>query len=82
AAYVMYTSGSTGNPKGVVVEQRNVVRLVKQAGYIPFSAEDRMAQTGAIGFDASTFEVFGALLNGGSLYPIPRETLLDAPALA
>ncbi|EPY10990.1 amino acid adenylation domain-containing protein [Paenibacillus alvei A6-6i-x] len=82
AAYVMYTSGSTGNPKGVVVEQRNVVRLVKQAGYIPFSAEDRMAQTGAIGFDASTFEVFGALLNGGSLYPISRETLLDAPALA
>ncbi|NOJ74062.1 non-ribosomal peptide synthetase, partial [Paenibacillus alvei] len=82
AAYVMYTSGSTGNPKGVVVEQRNVVRLVRQAGYIPFSAEDRMAQTGAIGFDASTFEVFGALLNGGSLYPIPRETLLDAPALA
>ncbi|QHZ48659.1 non-ribosomal peptide synthetase [Bacillus sp. NSP9.1] len=77
-AYYIYTSGSTGKPKGVMVEHRNIVRLVKNAGYIPLHADVRMAQTGAVSFDASTFEVFGALLNGGTLYPVPKETLLDA----
>jgi amino acid adenylation domain-containing protein/non-ribosomal peptide synthase protein (TIGR01720 family) len=76
-AYVIYTSGSTGQPKGVMVEHRNVVRLVKNAGYIPFDDSCRMAQTGAISFDASTFELFGALLHGGTLYPVPKSTLLD-----
>ncbi|KAA6449502.1 non-ribosomal peptide synthetase [Bacillus swezeyi] len=76
-AYYIYTSGSTGKPKGVMVEHRNIVRLVKNAGYIPLHEDVRMAQTGAVSFDASTFEVFGALLNGGTLYPVPKETLLD-----
>ncbi|MGG6314569.1 amino acid adenylation domain-containing protein, partial [Paenibacillus macerans] len=81
-AYIIYTSGSTGQPKGVMVEHRNVVRLVQNAGFIPFGAQDRMAQTGAISFDASTFELFGALLNGGTLYPVPKEILLDAAGFA
>ncbi|MHC5290487.1 lichenysin non-ribosomal peptide synthetase LicB [Bacillus licheniformis] len=76
-AYYIYTSGSTGKPKGVMVEHRNIVRLVKNAGYIPLKSDVKMAQTGAVSFDASTFEVFGALLNGGTLYPVPKETLLD-----
>ncbi|MCY7855055.1 amino acid adenylation domain-containing protein, partial [Bacillus sonorensis] len=76
-AYCIYTSGSTGRPKGVMVEHRNIVRLVKNAGYIPLHKEVNMAQTGAVSFDASTFEVFGALLNGATLYPVPKETLLD-----
>ncbi|MDB4867900.1 MAG: lchAA, partial [Cohnella sp.] len=76
-AYVIYTSGSTGQPKGVMVQHRNVVRLVKNAGYVPFDDSCRMAQTGAISFDASTFELFGALLHGGTLYPVPKSTLLD-----
>ncbi|MEC0494506.1 non-ribosomal peptide synthetase [Bacillus glycinifermentans] len=79
-AYCIYTSGSTGKPKGVMVEHRNIVRLVKNAGYIPLHAEVNMAQTGAVSFDASTFEVFGALLNGATLFPVPKETLLDARA--
>ncbi|MEC0235535.1 amino acid adenylation domain-containing protein [Paenibacillus kribbensis] len=81
-AYVIYTSGSTGRPKGVMVEQRNVIRLVKDAGYIPFGEEERMAQTGAISFDASTFELFGALLHGAGLYLVPKDTLLDGDAFA
>ncbi|PZE20567.1 non-ribosomal peptide synthetase [Paenibacillus xerothermodurans] len=81
-AYVIYTSGSTGQPKGVMVEHRNVVRLVKNAGYIPLDDDCRMAQTGSISFDASTFEMFGALLNGGTLYPVPKSTLLDAHGFA
>ncbi|ANY69397.1 non-ribosomal peptide synthetase [Paenibacillus sp. BIHB 4019] len=81
-AYVMYTSGSTGRPKGVMVSQRNVVRLVKNAGYIPFHDKMKMAQTGAISFDASTFEIFGALLHGASLHPVPKSVLLDAAEFA
>lgn len=80
-AYVIYTSGSTGQPKGVMVEHRNVVRLVKNSNYIPFSNNTKMAQTGAVSFDASTFEIFGALLNGGTLYPVPKAVLLDVVEL-
>jgi amino acid adenylation domain-containing protein len=76
-AYVMYTSGSTGIPKGVMVEHRNVVRLVKNTNYVPFEPGDRILPTGALEFDASTFEVWGALTNGLQLYPVPKHVLLD-----
>ncbi|TOF85850.1 hypothetical protein CGJ12_23285, partial [Vibrio parahaemolyticus] len=81
-AYIMYTSGSTGKPKGVMIEHKSILRLVKNAGYVPVTEEDRMAQTGAVSFDAGTFEVFGALLNGAALYPVKKETLLDAKQFA
>ncbi|WP_439846177.1 surfactin non-ribosomal peptide synthetase SrfAB [Bacillus spizizenii] len=80
--YIMYTSGSTGKPKGVMIEHKSILRLVKNAGYVPVHEEDRMAQTGAVSFDAGTFEVFGALLNGAALYPVKKETLLDAKQFA
>ena len=76
-AYVMYTSGSTGKPKGVMVEHQNIVRLVKNTNYIEFKEDDRILQTGAIVFDASTFEIWGALLNGLSLYLVDEEVILD-----
>ncbi|MCP4217480.1 MAG: amino acid adenylation domain-containing protein, partial [bacterium] len=75
--YVLYTSGSTGLPKGVMVRQRNVVRLVKNTNYVEFNPGQRLLQTGALEFDASTFEIWGALLNGLSLYLEPREHILD-----
>lgn len=64
-AYVMYTSGSTGTPKGVEVPQRAVVRLVCGANYLPLGPDTRMLHAAPLGFDASTLEIWGALLNGG-----------------
>ncbi|MCK4259871.1 MAG: amino acid adenylation domain-containing protein, partial [Halanaerobiales bacterium] len=67
-AYVIYTSGSTGKPKGVMIENKNVVRLVKNTNYIKFTRKDKILQTGTLAFDASTFEIWGALLNGLELH--------------
>jgi amino acid adenylation domain-containing protein/non-ribosomal peptide synthase protein (TIGR01720 family) len=73
-AYVMYTSGSTGRPKGVSVIHRGVVRLVKQTNYASFSAEEVFLQLAPISFDASTFEIWGSLLNGARLVIMPPHT--------
>ncbi|MFB4394932.1 MULTISPECIES: amino acid adenylation domain-containing protein, partial [unclassified Pseudomonas] len=64
-AYVMYTSGSTGTPKGVQVPHRAIVRLVINNGFADFNAQDRIALAANPAFDASTLEIWGALLNGG-----------------
>jgi len=77
-AYVMYTSGSTGRPKGTCVTHRNVVRLVRETGYIEFSAAEVFLQLAPISFDAATLEVWGSLLNGARLCVMPPET----PSLA
>jgi len=66
-AYILFTSGSTGQPKGVVVPHRAVVRLVKDANYVDIGARDCFLQFAPVSFDASTFEIWGALLNGASL---------------
>lgn len=79
-AYILYTSGSTGTPKGVIVSHKNVIRLVKADNYAKLKADDVILSTGAISFDATTFEYWGALLNGGRLIVCPQGTLLD-PAL-
>jgi tyrocidine synthetase-3 len=76
-AYIIYTSGSTGNPKGVMVEQRNVTRLVKNTNYVVFGPEHRILQTGALEFDASTFEIWGSLLNGQTLFLIHQDNILS-----
>jgi amino acid adenylation domain-containing protein len=70
-AYVMFTSGSTGRPKGVMIEHRAIARLVKETGYANFSAEQVFLQFAPITFDASTFEIWGALLNGARLAIMP-----------
>ena len=66
-AYVMYTSGSTGKPKGVSVVNRGVVRLVKGSEYVELGEGEVILQYAPATFDASTFEIWGALLNGGRL---------------
>jgi amino acid adenylation domain-containing protein/non-ribosomal peptide synthase protein (TIGR01720 family) len=78
ACYVMYTSGSTGTPKGIVIPQRGVIRLVRNTDYVDIRPADRIAQIANSAFDATTFEIWGALLNGASVSIIDRETTLSS----
>jgi amino acid adenylation domain-containing protein len=80
-AYVMFTSGSTGTPKGVMVTHRNVLRLVCNPNYVKLSAETRILLTGSANFDATTFEIWGSLLNGGVLSLVDKQVLLDTDNL-
>ncbi|MFD2171047.1 amino acid adenylation domain-containing protein [Tumebacillus lipolyticus] len=81
-ACVIYTSGSTGRPKGVGILHRAISRLVKHTDYLNFTVEDRVAQVSNSAFDAATFEIWGALLNGARAVILSKETLLDPPRLA
>lgn len=72
-AYVMYTSGSTGQPKGVSVVHRSVVRLVREANYASFSKDDVFIHLAPISFDASTLEIWAPLLNGARLVIMPQQ---------
>ncbi|HEX6768780.1 MAG TPA: condensation domain-containing protein, partial [Candidatus Binatia bacterium] len=81
-AYVIYTSGSTGLPKGVSVSHRAVDRLVLQTDYVAIALDDAIAQVSNVSFDAATFEIWGALLNGARVVVIDKETLLSPPAFA
>jgi aspartate racemase len=73
-AYVMFTSGTTGVPKGVRVTHRNIVRLVQNTNYVTLGADDVLLQFAPLAFDASTFEIWGALLNGARLAVHPPGT--------
>jgi len=81
-AYINYTSGSTGRPKGIVVPHRAVVRLVCNTNYVDIQPGDRMARFSNISFDAATFEIWGALLNGATLVEAPPQTLLRPQSFA
>ncbi len=70
-AYVMYTSGTTGRPKGVGVTHRGIVRLVENPNYVRLDPAESVLQYAPISFDASTFEIWGALLNGCRLVMAP-----------
>lgn len=68
--YVMYTSGSTGEPKGVLTTREGVLRLVKSTNYVRLD-KPRMLQVSPLIFDGSTFDIWGSLLNGGTLVLMP-----------
>ena len=80
-AYIMYTSGSTGKPKGSMIKEKSIIRLVRNTNYISIKEVDHIIQTGSIVFDACTFELWGALLNGASVYLILKEDLLNPAKL-
>lgn len=79
-AYICYTSGSTGQPKGVMIEHKGITRLVKQTNYIQINAQDRIAQITNISFDVAMFEIWGALLNSATLICPPAKLLINPPA--
>ncbi len=70
-AHIIYTSGSTGNPKGVVISHQSVNRLVINSNYLDLRSGLNILQAASISFDAATFEIWAALLNGNTcvLYP-------------
>ena len=74
-AYVCFTSGSSGQPKGVSIPHRAIVRLVKNTTYVSLSASDVFLQFAPVSFDASTFEIWGCLLNGGRLVVLSSKIL-------
>nr|WP_318246605.1 non-ribosomal peptide synthetase [Rhizobium sp. T1473] len=77
-AYIIYTSGSTGTPKGVMVEHHGVVRLVAGNDFVEISPRDVFLNASSPTFDATTFEVWGALANGASIVLYPERHLSTA----
>ncbi len=81
-AYVIYTSGSTGKPKGVAVTHKAVNRLVCNTNYVKLERSDKIAQASNTSFDAATFEIWGALLNGAQLIGISKNVIISPHELA
>ncbi|MBO6563062.1 MAG: amino acid adenylation domain-containing protein, partial [Nisaea sp.] len=82
AAYIMFTSGSTGRPKGIRVPHRAVLRLAIEPGFAEFGPGKRVAQIATTAFDAATYEIWCALLNGATTVVVGREAAYEAEALA
>ncbi|MCW3112415.1 MAG: amino acid adenylation protein, partial [Segetibacter sp.] len=80
--YVMYTSGTTGKPKGIVVCNQNVLKLVYEPNEIAVLAEDRVLQWSNYSFDGSIYDIFSSLLKGATLYLIKDEFASDVNALS
>ncbi|MBC9929146.1 non-ribosomal peptide synthetase [Chitinophaga qingshengii] len=82
AVYIMYTSGSTGKPKGIAVNHRNIVKLVYEPGAIAILPEDKVLQWSNYAFDGATYDIYGTLLKGASLFMIPDAAASDVYELA
>ncbi|WP_071191495.1 non-ribosomal peptide synthetase [Trichormus sp. NMC-1] len=74
-AYILYTSGSTGQPKGVIQNHRNVLHFIRNyTNNLHIAADDKLTLLASYSFDAAVMDIFGALLNGATLYPIDIKT--------
>ncbi|MBD2767190.1 amino acid adenylation domain-containing protein [Hymenobacter sp. BT664] len=77
-AYILYTSGTTGQPKGALIEHRGLLNLACAHQHaFDLSSSDRILQFASISFDASTCEIFITLGAGATLYLVPRATIED-----
>lgn len=81
-AYIMYTSGSTGTPKGIAIPHRAITRLVVNSDYVRLNQHDVIAHGSNTSFDAATFEIWGALLNGGKVVGLEKDDMLVPQQLA
>ncbi|WP_321383920.1 non-ribosomal peptide synthetase [uncultured Enterococcus sp.] len=79
--YLMYTSGTTGKPKGTMIEHRNVFHLLEDSEPVGLSSDTIMLQAGSLSFDAATFEIWGSLLKGGTLVLTDKENFLNSQLL-
>ncbi len=70
-ACILFTSGSTGVPKGISIPQRGVVRLVSDPAYAPLGPGERLLLMSPVAFDLSTMEIWGALLTGATVVIAP-----------
>ncbi|TQF10135.1 amino acid adenylation domain-containing protein, partial [Myxococcus llanfairpwllgwyngyllgogerychwyrndrobwllllantysiliogogogochensis] len=81
-AYIIYTSGSTGRPKGALLQHQGLCNTALQTGRsMGLGGDSRVLQFFSVGFDASVWEIFGALLAGATLVLAPRERLLPGTPL-
>lgn len=80
--YVMYTSGTTGTPKGSVIPQQAVLRISHQNNFYQASADDVFVMLSDYSFDGSVFDMYSALLNGGKLLILEPSTVWDPDQLA
>ncbi len=81
-ACIIFTSGSTGRPKGVAIPHYAINRMVLNTNYMEFKSDDVLAHLSSTAFDAATYEIWGAMLNGLPLAIVSRETALVPDELA
>ncbi len=82
-AYIMYTSGTTGAPKGVCIEQRQLLSYVDAIGpSMALTAGDRLATVSSLAADLGNTMIFPALAHGATVHIVSRETAMDADAMA
>jgi amino acid adenylation domain-containing protein len=80
-AYAMYTSGSTGKPKGVLITDRNIICFATTTNHINWNIDDRIGAISSQSFDASTFELWSALLNRVTIVCLPKNAISDLTIL-
>ena len=80
-AYILYTSGSTGIPKGSMIEEKSIIKLVRNSTCCNVTENSRILSTSSFSFDATTFDLWATLLNGATLFIEKSDDYLDPDKL-